>query len=56
MMYFELLNRFKGTLPLLHPIENMEIKSKTLKKLLKAQSLTTEKLEESEIKDLTVAQ
>ena len=56
MMYFELLKRFKGNLPLLHPIENMEIKSKTLKKLLRAQELTTEKLEQTEIKGLPVGQ
>ena len=55
-MYFELLKRFKGNLPLLHPIENMEIKCKTLKKLLRAQELTTEKLEQTEIKGLTVGQ
>ena len=36
-MYFELIKRFKGgMLPLLHPVDDMEIKSKKLKKLLDA--------------------
>lgn len=37
-MYFELLRRFDGgkTLPLLHPIEDMEIESDRLTKLVKA--------------------
>jgi len=49
MMYFELLKRFKGTLPLLHPISDMEIESKTLKKLLDAQEVVTSRLNESAI-------
>lgn len=49
MMYFELLKRFKGTLPLLHPISDMEIESKTLKKLLDAQGVVTSRLNESAI-------
>lgn len=36
MMYFELLKRFPSGLPLLHPVDDMEIKSKTLRKLLSA--------------------
>jgi hypothetical protein len=38
MMYFELLRRFEGgqSLPLLHPIEDMEIENERLVKLVKA--------------------
>ena len=37
MMYFELLKRFAGgSLPLLHPVDDMEISSRTLRKLLEA--------------------
>lgn len=56
MMYFELLKRFKSNLPLLHPIDDMEIGSKTLKKLLDAQEVVTERLNESTIANLTEAQ
>jgi hypothetical protein len=34
LMYFELLKRFKGDVPLLHPVKDMEIEDKTLDKLL----------------------
>ena len=41
-MYFELLKRFQGGgLPLLHPVDDMEIESKTLRKLLKQQEQVT---------------
>ena len=56
MMYFELLKRFKGSLPLLHPVSDMEIESKTLKKLLEAQEVVTARLNESTISGLTEAQ
>ena len=56
MMYFELVKRFKGgVLPLLHPVDDMEIKSKKLKKLLDAQEVVSERLGESQISDLTEA-
>ncbi len=56
MMYFELVKRFKGgILPLLHPVDDMEIKSKKLKKLLDAQEVVTERLGESQISELTEA-
>ena len=56
MMYFELLRRFQGGLPLLHPVDDMEIKSKTLKKLLAAQDVVTSRLADSSINGLTEAQ
>ena len=55
-MYFELLKRFPNGLPLLHPIDDMEIKSKALKKLLQAQEVVTERLSEQTIVGLTEAQ
>ena len=55
MMYFELMKRFQSNLPLLHPAVDMEIKSKTLKKLLDAQEIVTERLGESQISELTEA-
>jgi len=56
MMYFELMKRFPTGLPLLHPVDDMEIKSKTLRKLLSAQETVTERLNESAIVGLTEAQ
>ena len=35
-MYFELLRRFNGNIPLLDPVEDMEIEDKLLTKLIKA--------------------
>ena len=35
-MYFELLRRFNGSVPLLDPVEDMEIEDKLLTKLIKA--------------------
>ena len=55
MMYFELLKRFQGNLPLLHPVDDMEIESKTLRKLLKQQELVTQRLSEADIDGLTDA-
>ena len=34
MMYFELFKRFDNNIPLLHPVDDMEIEDKRLKKLL----------------------
>ena len=56
MMYFELLKRFNGELPLLHPLSDMEIESSTLKKLIEGQRSITEKLNESDISGLTEAE
>ena len=56
MMYFELLKRFPNGLPLLHPVDDMEIKSKTLRKLLSAQEVVTQRLNEQSIVGLTEAQ
>ena len=39
----------------MHPADDMEIKSKTLKKLLDAQEIVTERLGESQISELTEA-
>lgn len=36
LMYFELLRRFNGNIPLLDPVEDMEIEDKLLTKLIKA--------------------
>ena len=36
LMYFELMKRFKGDFPLLHPKKDMEISDKLLNKLLEA--------------------
>ena len=55
-MYFELMKRFRSDLPLLHPVKDMEIESRTLTKLLSAQEIVSEKLNESAIADLTEAQ
>ena len=33
-MYFELLRRFNGNIPLLDPVEDMEIEDKLLTKLI----------------------
>ena len=55
-MYFELIKRFPSGMPLLHPVDDMEIKSKTLKKLLEAQEVVTERLNETAIVSLTEAQ
>ena len=55
MMFFELLKRFQGNLPLLHPVDDMEIGSRTLKKLLSAQQVITERLQEASIANLTEA-
>ena len=57
MMYFELLKRFQGgALPLLHPVDDMEIGSKTLRKLLDAQQVVSERLSEDSITGVTEAQ
>lgn len=44
MMYFELIKRFKGNFPLLHPKTDMEIHDKLLDKLLEAQGVVDEQL------------
>ena len=36
LMYFELLRRFKENIPLLHPVDDMEIEDKVLGQLLEA--------------------
>ena len=56
MMYFELLKRFQGALPLLHPVDDMEIESKKLKKLLNEQELTSARLNEEVMQSLTEAE
>jgi len=56
-MYFELLRRFEGgaTLPLLHPIDDMEIESERLTKLVKAQKDLDDQLGESKLASLPQA-
>lgn len=55
MMYFELLRRFveegKG-LPLLHPVEDMEIENERLTKLMEAQKLLTTQLSKDKLDKL----
>lgn len=55
-MYFELIKRFKGDLPLLNPLDDMEIESKKLKKLLKEQEIATSRLNEDALANLTEAE
>ncbi len=54
MMYFEVLKRFEQgkTVPLLDPIKDMDIDSKTLKKLIESKTTIQKELQQSEIKDL----
>ena len=51
MMYFELLKRFSmgETLPLLHPIEDMEIEDRDLEKLIKARDDIDQQLNSSKL-------
>ena len=46
-MYFEVLKRFDGgrTIPLLDPVKDMQIESKTLNKLLDSRKTITRELE-----------
>lgn len=41
-MYFEMIKRFKGEFPVLHPKTDMEISDKLLDKLLEAQGVMHE--------------
>lgn len=58
IMYFEILKRFGGGLnvPVMHPVADMEIKSKTLEELLKAKKAILTQLEATEIQKLTPSQ
>ena len=55
LMYFELMKRFKGDFPLLHPKTDMEIHDKLLDKLLEAQSVIKTSLSDPEISKLSAA-
>lgn len=57
-MYFECLKRFDQgrSIPLLDPINDMEIESKTLSKLSASRQTIVEELSKSDIKDLNPAQ
>ena len=56
-MYFECLKRFDQgrSIPLLDPINDMEIESKTLSKLSASRQTIVEELSKSDIKDLNPA-
>jgi len=49
LMYFELIKRFKGDFPQLHPKTDMEIQDKLLDKLLEAQTVVQEQLKDPNI-------
>jgi|LauGreDrversion4_2_1035121.scaffolds.fasta_scaffold4844342_1 hypothetical protein len=51
MMYFEVLKRFEQgkTIPLLDPIKDMDIDSKTLKKLMASKDTILKELSQDEI-------
>lgn len=57
-MYFEILKRFENgnSIPLMDPIKDMDIKSKTLSHLVKAKNQISADLQESSITTLTSAQ
>lgn len=57
-MYFEVLKRFDSgkNIPLLDPIKDMAIESKTLTKLLSSKATINSELKASEIKDLNPVQ
>jgi hypothetical protein len=54
-MYFELLKRFDQgkSIPILDPVKEMDIDSKTLSKLLATRKTITDELSQGEIKDLS---
>lgn len=54
MMYFEVLKRFEQgkNIPLLDPIKDMDIDSKTLKKLMASRETIVKELSHGEIQDL----
>lgn len=53
-MYFEVLKRFDQgrTIPVLDPVKEMDIESKTLSKLLASRATIEDELSQGEIKDL----
>lgn len=51
-IYFEMMRRFSGQPPLLHPVRDMEIEDKTLGKLLEAQESVTKQLQEDSLASL----
>lgn len=55
LMYFELIKRFKGDFPLLHPKVDMEINDKLLDKLLEAQGVVADQLRDPQLKQLSAA-
>lgn len=55
LMYFELLRRFKGKIPLLHPVDDMEIEDKMLGQLLEAQTAVESQLGEDKLERLSEA-
>mmetsp|Transcript_4322 Transcript_4322/g.4088 ORF Transcript_4322/g.4088 Transcript_4322/m.4088 type:complete len:92 (-) Transcript_4322:646-921(-) len=54
-MFFELMRRFNqgATLPLLHPIEDMEIEGKDMEKLCKKKEGILRELEDSKFQNIT---
>jgi len=56
-MYFEFLKRFDQgkSIPLLDPINDMEIDSKTLRKLTASRKTILDELSQNDIKDLNPA-
>lgn len=53
MMYFEVLKKFNNkNIPILDPVKDMEIESKTLNKLLASKATIETELLQSEIKEL----
>ena len=53
MMYFEVLKKFNNkNIPILDPVKDMEIESKTLNKLLESKATIDSELLQSEIKEL----
>ena len=56
-MYFELLKRFENgrSIPILDPVKEMDIDSKTLSKLANTRKTILEELSEGDIKELNPA-
>lgn len=57
LMFFELMKRFNygESLPLLHPIEDMEIEDKSLSELMKAKEKINDKLATYNVKEISSA-
>lgn len=55
MMYFEVMKRLEygKKVPLLDPVQDMDIESKTLKKLMESRQTIDEELQNTKIKELS---